>query len=269
MKTNKIILILLLMVFLSGSCGLVDEHLLTKTWTEPVTGIKFVWVEKGCYQMGCGDWVRFPQYCQSDTKPLHKVCLDGFWMAKYETTQAQWKTIMGSNPSGFNSKEREECPVENVSWNNVKEFIKKLNKKTNLNFRLPTEAEWEYAARSGGKKEEFAGWYDRSDSFLNDYVWTGCYRPHKVGTKKPNGLWLYDMTGNVWEWCEDIYDKDAYSKHSKNNPLITSGSKYRIFRGGSWGNSKESMYTYIRLREKPDYKGCHIGFRLCITKVKK
>jgi formylglycine-generating enzyme required for sulfatase activity len=165
--------------------------------------------------------------------PAHEVCVDGFWIGKYEVTQGQWKRIMGDNPSHFN--EGDNYPVETVSWNDVKEFIKRLNAKSSgsYEFRLPTEAEWEYACRSGGKAEEYCGGSD-IDS-LAWYEENSGNSTHKVGTKTPNGFGIYDMTGNIEEMCEDIYADNAYSKHSRNNPIYTGGGTgHQVVRGGCW-----------------------------------
>jgi formylglycine-generating enzyme len=135
---------------------------------------------------------------------------------KYEVTQAQWEAVMGNNPAYFKQC-GESCPVESVSWNDVQEFIKKLNQQTGKTYRLPTEAEWEYAARSGGKSEKYSGgnnvdsvaWYNGNSG----------KQTHPVGRKQPNGLGIYDMSGNVWEWVEDIYSNSAYRAHNRNNPI--------------------------------------------------
>ncbi|MCK5542686.1 MAG: formylglycine-generating enzyme family protein [Desulfobacterales bacterium] len=231
-----------------------------KTYTEPVTGMEFVWVEGGCYQMGSNSGSSY-----QNEKPVHKVCVDGFWMAKYEVTQGQWKDIMGTNPSYFKNCGND-CPVEKVSWNDAKDFIRKLNSRNNVEFRLPTEAEWEYAARSGGKNEKYAGG-NNVDNVAWYYSNSGS-KTHQVGTKAPNGLGLYDMSGNVWEWCEDVYDKNAYSKHSSNNPLVTSGSNYRVNRGGSWDDGPRDVRAADRCRNTADCRYSHLGFRLCSSQVR-
>ena len=204
-------------------------------WTDPVTGMEFVWVPGGCYEMGCGGWI---SDCYDDAKPVHEVCVDGFWMGRYEVTQGQWKKIMGNNPSEHKSsfKKTNSYPVEKVSWNDAKKFIEKLSAKSNgsYEFRLPTEAEWEYACRSGGKPEEYCGGSD-----VDRLAWHGGNSgglTHPVGTKDPNGLGIYDMSGNVWEWCEDICAEDAYSKHGRNNPIYADGGTSRVCRGGSRGH---------------------------------
>jgi formylglycine-generating enzyme required for sulfatase activity len=200
-------------------------------WTEPVTGIEFVWVPGGCYEMGCGSWT---SDCDDDEKPVHPVCVDGFWMGKTEVTQGQWKKLMGKNPSKYQNGDN--YPVETVSWNDAKEFIGKLKSMSGgkYEFRLPTEAEWEYACRSGGKAEKYAGGSDP-----NNLAW---YAENNrsgtlqlVGTKVANGLGLYDMSGNVWEWCEDLYSAKIYGKHQGKNPVVTedhSGGSSRVIRGG-------------------------------------
>jgi formylglycine-generating enzyme required for sulfatase activity len=230
-------------------------------WKEPVTGMEFVWVPKGCYQMGCGSWT---SSCDDDEKPVHEVCLDGFWIGKYEVTQGQWKKIMGSNPSYY--KSGDDFPVEKVSWNDAKEFISRLSRQSGNRFALPTEAQWEYAARSGGKNEKYAGgsnvdsvaWYDGNSGG----------KTHRVGTKAPNGLGIYDMSGNVWEWCEDVYDSNAYSKHARNNPVVTSGGTARVLRGGSWYINPGHVRAANRLRNTPDRRNFDLGFRLALPQVR-
>ena len=130
------------------------ERMRKPDWRDPITGITFVWVARGCYQMGCGSW---SGDCSDNAKPVHDVCLDGFWIGKTEVTQGQWKKVMGSVPSGFPREDT--YPVESISWTEAVNFIEKLNTMNNgqFTFRLPTEAEWEYACRSGGKPDQFAG----------------------------------------------------------------------------------------------------------------
>jgi len=223
------------------------------SWTEPVTGMAFVWVPEGCFQMGSNSGY-------NDEKPVHNVCLDGFWMGKYEVTQGQWETIMGNNPSGF--KSGNDFPVENVSWNDTKKFISKLNQQSGNLFKLPTEAQWEYAARSGGKDQEYAG-----GNIVDKVAWyrsNSGDKTHRVGTKSSNGLGLYDMTGNVWEWCKDVYDSSAYSKHSRNNPVSTTGGSRRVLRGGSWNLDSWYCRAAGRRRSIPSYRNSSLGLRLVL-----
>jgi len=230
-----------------------------REWKDPVTGMEFVWVPGGCYEMGCGSWT---SDCDNDEKPAHEVCLDGFWMGKYEVTQGQWKKIMGSNPSRFTKGDN--YPVEKVSWNDAKEFITKLNARSSAGqYRLPTEAEWEYACRSGGKGEKYSGggdvdrvaWY-RSNSGNST---------HSVGRKASNGLGIHDMSGNVWEWCEDVYDSNAYSKHGRKNPVVSSGGSYRVGRGGGWSSGPGDVRCAYRNRGAPGFRNGGVGFRLLRT----
>lgn len=225
-----------------------------ESWTEPVTGMKFVRVPKGCYMMGSNAG-------ESHEKPVHKVCLDGFWMGRYEVTQGQWKKIMGQNPS-FNKKGGD-YPVEKVSWNDAKVFIKKMNRQSGNQFQLPSEAQWEYAARSGGRDQTYAGGENR-----DKLAWHGGNsgrRTHPVGTKAPNGLGIYDMSGNVWEWCEDVYIGNAYSNHEKKNPLVTSGGSDRVDRGGSWNSNPLYCRAAVRYRVGPGSTYSDLGFRLIRT----
>ena len=227
------------------------------TWTEPVTGMEFVWVPGGCYQMGCGSWT---DNCKEREKPVHEVCLDGFWISKYEVTQGQWKEFMDNNPS--KNDKSDNYPVENVSWYDCQNFINKLNSKSSKKFRLPTEAEWEYAARSGGKEQKYAG--------SNNVDSVGWHRDNsgiqtqKVGTKTPNELGIYDMSGNVWEWCSDWYSKNYYSNSPKDNPQGPSSGKKRVWRGGSIITSHESLRVSHRGRYIPNNGLFYQGFRLCL-----
>jgi formylglycine-generating enzyme required for sulfatase activity len=229
-------------------------------WREPVTGMEFIWVPGGCYQMGCGDWTAD---CESDEKPVHDVCVDGFWIGKYEVTQGQYRQVMGVNPSKFGKGDS--YPVETVSWLDATHFTKEL---TSLNggkytFRLPREAEWEYACRSGGRPERYAGgnnveraaWYSGNSGGST----------HPIGGKEPNGLGIYDMSGNVWEWCEDIYGESAYREHARNNPVYGGGGSDRVIRGGSWFRLPRCVRCAIRHGDAPGFRDGFLGFRLLRT----
>ena len=210
-----------------------------REWKDPTTGMEFVWVEGGTYQMGCGPWAG---ECKSNESPVHEVTVSGFWIGKYTVTQGQWQKVMGSNPSGF--KKGDNYPVETVSWEDAKEFIRNLNSKSGYSFRLPSEAEWEYAARSGGKAEKYAGGND-----VDAVAWYAANSgrsTHPVGTKAPNGLGMYDMSGNVFQWCEDLYEDVAYKNRQRNNPISTSGGPYRVLRGGSW--SRDAAWVRCTFR---------------------
>ena len=228
-----------------------------KSFTDMVTGMEFVYVPGGCYEMGCGNWT---SDCAPDEKPVHTVCVDDFYIGKYEVTQGQWKKIMHSNPSSF--PKGDHYPVESISWNDIQKFIKELNKRSNRQFRLPTEAEWEYAARSGGKKGKYAGGdnVDRIAWFKDN---SGGHT-HPVGQKAPNGLGIYDMSGNVGEWCHDWYSENYYSKSPRNNPLGPSSGLFRVFRGGSWYSMPGKLRSAYRNNGEPSYTTSDLGFRLVL-----
>ncbi|HIJ86943.1 MAG TPA: SUMF1/EgtB/PvdO family nonheme iron enzyme [Desulfuromonadales bacterium] len=237
-----------------------------KPFSDNVTGLEMVNVKGGCYQMG-----DFAGMGRQEEKPAHEVCVDDFYMGKYEVTQDQWKKIMGSSPSVNKNCGKNGCPVDTVSWNDVQEYISRLNSRFNEEnkiagkYRLPTEAEWEYAARSGGKSEQYSG----SDILVDvacffewngdlDYRWS----PKPVGTKRPNGLGIYDMTGNVWEWTSDWYGSDYYAVSPKNNPAGPVSGDRRVLRGGGWRNGAFDLRTSYRNFLPPLYRSDSIGFRL-------
>lgn len=228
-----------------------------KVWEDPATGMAFVWVPGGCFRIGCGPWAG---ECGDDNKSVKDVCVDGFWIGKYEVTQAQWEKVMRSNPSQF--KKGPNYPVEQVSWNDAKEFIQKLIDQNGkkYTFRLPTEAEWEFACRSGGKNEKFSGGDDVDK--LAWFVRNSGNETHEVGKKGPNGLGVFDMSGNIREWCEDAYDKDAYSELGSKNPVNTDGSSSRVIRGGSWVNSIGHVSCTYRSFTLPASRSSNIALRL-------
>ncbi|MCP4408103.1 MAG: SUMF1/EgtB/PvdO family nonheme iron enzyme, partial [Gammaproteobacteria bacterium] len=223
-------------------------------WRDPVTGMEFAWVPEGCFQMGSNEG-------DSDEKPVHEVCVDGFWMGKYEVTQGQWEKIMGDNPSKF--KKGDHYPVEQVSWDDVQGFIKRLNAKGQGRFRLPTEAEWEYACRSGGKQEKYCG-----GNNVDRVAWYGKNsgrKTHPVGKKAANGLGLYDMSGNVWEWVSDWYNKNYYRNSPKNNPKGPSSGARRVLRGGGWYRYPTNVRAANRDGGTPGDRYGDLGFRLLRT----
>ncbi len=225
-----------------------------------VDNMEFLLVKGGCYQMGDGFGDGY-----ADERPVHEVCVNDFYIGTYDVTQGQWKEIMGFNPSEF-SICGDSCPVENISWNDTQQFIGKLNQRIGKNYRLPTEAEWEYAARSGGKKEKWAG--TSSEPELGEYAWFDANsgeKTHHAGKKRPNGLGLYDMSGNVWEWCQDLYDENYYRNSPKNNPAGPESGTNHVLRGGSWFNGAGYTRAEKRLSIIPDYRDSNDGFRLVRT----
>jgi formylglycine-generating enzyme required for sulfatase activity len=198
-----------------------------------------------------------------DEKPEHEVCLSSFFLGRFEVTQKQWQSVMGKNPSRFKEC-GPACPVENVSWLDIQEFLKRLNKKSNKHFRLPTEAEWEYAARSGGKKEKFAG----GNSKLEALAWyqdNSGNRTHPVGQKQPNGLGLYDMSGNVWEWVQDWHGPEYYGQSPRNNPQGPASGLCRVVRGGCALTEVSLARTDHRRLNDPEGRFNMVGFRVVIT----
>jgi len=208
-----------------------------------------VYVAGGTFQMGSNS--------DSDEKPIHTVTISGFFMDKTEVTQAEYRKVMGKNPSKFSGCD--DCPVENVSWHDANEYAKKVGK------RLPTEAEWEYAARGGNKSKGYrysgsngidaVGWYyDNSDD-----------KTHPVAQKQPNELGLYDMSGNVWEWCSDWYGEESYSSSPQNNPQGPSSSIYRVHRGGCWFLNADGCRVASRSWDNPINWYHPLGFRLVLS----
>jgi formylglycine-generating enzyme required for sulfatase activity len=198
--------------------------------------------------------------CDSDEKPAHSVTVSDFYIGKYEVTQKQWVQVMGSNPSKFRG---DDLPVEMVSWDDVQKFIRKLNQQTGKKYRLPTEAEWEYAARGGNKSRGYK--YSGSNN-IGDVAWyegNSGDKTNDVGTKSPNELGIYDMSGNVWEWVSDWYGK--YSEGAQTNPAGPSSGSDRVFRGGGWYYDAESCRVSIRGNDYPDYRSYNIGFRLVLS----
>ena len=222
-----------------------------------VVVFEMVYVPGGTFTMGATAEQGSEADC--DEKPTHSVTLSGYYIGKYEVTQAQWKAIMGKNPSDFKG---DNLPVDNVSWNDCQVFIRKLNQLTGEKFSLPTEAQWEYATRggkSGGTK------YSGCDNIGNVawYLDNADSKTHPVGTKSPNDLGIYDMSGNVWEWCQDLYGD--YSYYSQTNPTGPGSGSGRVGRGGSWLSGARGCRVLIRVYWTPDYRDGHIGFRLCLS----
>lgn len=223
--------------------------------------MEFVLVEDGEFVMGDD------QSVHADEKPAHRVKLSSFYIGKYPVTQSQWEAVIGGNPSGFKGANR---PVETVSWHGTQNFIQEMNRQTGQQFRLPTEAEWEYAARggsysqgceySGSDKLKQVGWYkDNSDE------------TQEVGLLLANELGIYDMSGNVWEWCSDAFNEDYYRTCQQQgiveNPQGPDAGpdSGRVLRGG--GSFASALYCRVVYRSTypPDSRSGSIGFRLCFS----
>lgn len=227
-----------------------------------VNGVSFdmVRVEGGTFTMGC----TYEQYddCYSDESPSHSVTLSNFYIGRFEVTQDLWYAVMGYNPSYFSGDVN--LPVENVSWNDCQRFISRLNQLTGKRFRLPTEAEWEYAARGGNRSNNYK--YSGSN-YVGDVAWydnNADSRTHVVGSKSSNELGLYDMSGNVYEWCQDYYSSSAYSSYSQTNPTGPSSGEYRVYRGGCWYYSQKGVRIPYRNGSSPGSSNNQGGFRLAM-----
>ena len=224
-----------------------------------VNGVSFemVRVEGGTFRMGATS--EQEDEADSEEKPVHGVTLSSYYIGKTEVTQALWQAVMGSNPSRF---EGSDLPVECVSWNDCQEFIQKLNRLTGRNFRLPTEAEWEFACRGGNNSRGYK--YSGSNN-LGSVAWyedNSGGQTHPVGTKAPNELGIFDMSGNVWEWCNDWYGN--YTSNSQTNPTGSQSGSNRVFRGGGWYIIARSCRSSNRYFSDPAGRGGNLGLRLAL-----
>ena len=193
-------------------------------------------------------------------KPTHQVTLSSYYIGETEVTQALWKAVMGSNPSAFKG---DNLPVEKVSWNDCQTFISKLNALTGKRFRLPTEAEWEFAARGGNQSRhtQYSG-----SSRIDDVAWydgNSGSKTHPVKTQQPNELGIYDMSGNVYEWCQDWYG--SYSSYAQTDPTGAGSGSYRVIRGGSWYGSPRYCSSSNRVCITPGYLINDLGLRLVLS----
>ena len=229
--------------------------------TITVNGVSFtmVAVEGGAFQMGATS--EQGSDAGNNEYPVHSVTLSDYYIGETEVTQELWEAVMGSNPSQFSGYPQR--PVEWVSWIDCQEFIKKLNELTGKNFRLPTEAEWEYAARGGNKSKGYK--YSGSNT-IGDVAWydgNSEDKTHDVKTKQANELSIYDMSGNVWEWCQDWYG--IYYSSPQTNPTGPSSGYSRVYRGGSWGTNAGECRVSSRSFGTTDCVGYFLGFRLCLS----
>ena len=240
-----------------------------ETYTETALGLGLIMhrIRGGTFTMGCTK--EQGSDCYDNEKPAHEVTLNSFKISRYEVTQAQWRAVMGGNPAELYNTGCDNCPVENVSWDDVQGFLHKLNQQTGKAYRLPTEAEWEFAARGGNQSKgyKYAGsddvgavaWYDNNYE-SSKYGSQGT--THPIGTKAANELGLYDMTGNVWEWCSDWYDVDYYTSRPRDNPQGASLGSFRVVRGGSWLTPPQHCRVVHRNYNTSGYRHRTFGFRL-------
>ncbi len=224
-------------------------------------GMKFRLIQPGSFMMGS-------EKGEENEKPVHKVTLTkGFYIGVYEVTQGEWEKVRGFNPSYFKGPRN---PVERVNWEDTQEFARSLSEKENVTYRLPTEAEWEYACRAGTTTEFYWG-DDPEGKSIADYAWcAGNLDNAKMGTKpvgqkKRNAWGLYDMSGNVWEWCEDCYSKGYAAEKEAVDPNVAAAGSDRVVRGGSWYAPSEVCRSARRAGCSPSYRRRFVGFRLVRT----
>ena len=230
-----------------------------QTFTVKGVEFKMIKVEGGTFRMGAtSEQINY----DDDEKPVHSVTLSDYYIGETEVTQELWAAVMGSNPSEFTGNDQR--PVERVSWDDCQEFIEKLNSLTGKQFRLPTEAEWEYAARGG----KYSRGYNYSGSNkANEVAWyygNSGSKTHPVKTKKANELGLYDMSGNVFEWCNDWYDDNYYRNSPQTNPTGPSRGENRVLRGAGWNISSWSVRVSDRHSHTPDIRFRNFGLRLAL-----
>ena len=254
-------------VFIMNNHSPVNESWTNETKTFDVNGVSFTMipVEGGTFTMGATSEMTLPfsnvkPTDHSDEKPTHQVTLSSYYIGETEVTQALWQAVMGSNPSYFKG---DNLPVEHVSWHDCQTFISQLNSLTGKRFRLPTEAEWEFAARGGNQSRhtQFSG-----SSRIDDVAWyedNSGHKRHPVKTKQPNELGIYDMSGNVWEWCQDWYG--SYSSYAQTNPTGASSGSDRVLRGGSWWNSPVCCPSSYRIHGEPEGSSGNLGLRLALS----
>ena len=325
MALRLTVLIITNLLFLNFYFVADAESKKTDIWKDPVTGMEFVWIPGGCFQMGETPeekaWLindvgqkNYDNYHTCET-PRHEVCVDGFYMGRFEVTRGQfrqfvaksgyqtdaqkkgkasiknqstgwaWKKVPGYDWRNVGYFQDDRHPVTTITWYDASAFSSWLSRKSGGTFRLPTEAEWEYAARANSTGKWF--WGD-DPSLACNYAnvadttpfpgspgkrWPkrfecsdGYWGTSPVGSFLPNDFGLYDMAGNAWEWCADIYDGHAYSKSSRSNPIFSSGSSNRVYRGGSWYNCPRLCRSAHRLRREPGSVDYRLGFRLVRTK---
>ena len=270
-KISSILFVLILMTVISTSCGKDEPVNPAETFT--VNGVTFtmVAVEGGTFSMGLTAEQAGDDFYWAP--PAHEVTLSSYFIGQTEVTQALWQAVMGNNPSYFSSRNNYDTnlqrPVECVSWNDCQTFITKLNQLTGKKFRLPTEAEWEFAARGGNQSH---GYKYSGSNYPDNVAWYSVpsqtsgnvgYGTQTVATKAPNELGLYDMSGNVWEWCQD-YWAQSYSSDAQTNPTGPTSGPGRVLRGGCWYYEAKYCNVLNRRFFGPLNTGNNLGLRLAL-----
>ncbi len=253
----------------SGSCPSEFDHQSNAiivggdVYFDPLTNMQFVYIGKGCFQMGC-DASEYK--CGKNRQPAHQVCLDSFWISSHEVTQELWQRIMGNNPSKFRS--RKDLPVESISFEEARIFISRLSSTSSARYALPSEAQWAYACQMGQEKEQEL--QHRNKRFEAPANCADCPEGRRgktlpVGSFPPNKTGLYDMAGNVAEWCHDVYSKKAYQMHQKRNPVFLGKGASRVVMGGSFINNAQNTGCNNRDKSIPAMKSPYIGLRVIMT----
>ena len=263
MKKSIFITFLGLLLTVFASCSVVSKatkeraSIVSKSYTVNGVTFKMIEVKGGSFMMGSA---QDAFGAESDEFPMHKATVDDFHIAETEVTQELWLAVMGSNPSGYT--DNAQLPVESVTWFDCQNFIEKLNQLTGEKFRMPTEAEWEYAARGGRNSKGYL--YSGSDTLaiVGWYKDNAEERPHKVKQLVPNELGIYDMSGNIWEWCSD-WQAD-YTAEDAINPQGPEQGRTRIVRGGSWLVDAAVCRSADRSSGAPRGGGCIVGLRLAM-----
>lgn len=237
-------------------------------WRDPTTGMPFVQVTRGCYQMGTASpvsahpdpfWGRigYDGQLSADEVPQHEVCIDAFWMGKFEVRSDEWHKVMGGTGSADGDR-----PIARVTWAQARIFAERLSERSGARYRLPTEAEWEYACRAGSAVEHVAislelvgqAWYSRGEARRSE--------PQKVGALATNAFGLHDMLGNVWEWTEDSYRADGYGRHDLYNPVVREAEGQKVIRGASFRTEPRQTRCAVRGHIDPTQALDSVGFRL-------
>lgn len=245
-------------------------------FTDPNTGMEFVMVKGGCFKMGDSVGEGDP-----NEQPVREVCVSDFYIGKYEVTNAQYVKFHPEHHSGSSEEpelDKPQMPVVNVSWKDAVEFASWLSQKSGQQYRLPTEAEWEFAARAGSEKSRFwgndadkaCGYANVADMTAKKHrpKWTAFHCDDKhataapVGSFKANSLGVYDVLGNAWEWCQDVYNNEAYTKLPQDDPLYSGSGEYRVMRGGGWSNGPLGIRCSHRVGLSPDFGHHALGIRL-------
>lgn len=245
-----------------------------ESWTEPATGMVFLSIAKGCYQMGAQApitafpdpfWERVGHLPRltDDEMPRHEVCVDAFWIGKHEVRVAEWRKLMGGEKGGSSDASDGNVPVAAVTWAQARQFAERLGQASGQRFRLPTEAEWEYACRAGAKDDEIAysrelvgrAWYGRGEARQPS--------PRPVGQLKANAFGLHDVLGNVWEWTEDSYSPGGYQQHTLFNPVVRdAAAPQKVMRGGSIRTEPRQTRCGARGHLAAEQRLDTVGFRL-------